>query len=321
MATVTRTIKPAGGGDYTTLAAAYAARKRNLVTAQEIEVWECYAGDVGALPSSLTGFTTSSSYYLKITAAAEARHAGVWDVAKAHSIGAGGAMATDGTARHIKLCCMLIRFTSGSDAMIPYSSNNPADFTVDECVFDFTGTTRHGIYGPANVHNVISYNYAGSGYCYNMSAPFTGCELFNITAIGTGNGFRAASSTTLAKNCVAHGFTDGFVGTFAAGSDYNISSVASDAPGGNSKQGTVQFLDATNKNYHLSAADSAARGAGTNLTASGITTDIDGTTRPAAGAWDAGADHYVAAATSKDPWGKKPWGRYSWNRARWKAAA
>ncbi|HEU6436578.1 MAG TPA: hypothetical protein VE028_03940 [Nitratidesulfovibrio sp.] len=109
-----------------------------------------------------------------------------------------------------------------------------------------------------------------------------------------------------------------------SGSDYNCSDIAGDAPGAHCVTGTVQFKDAANKDFHLAETDTVARGAGVNLTSSGITTDIDGQTRPATGAWDIGADQYVAETppvTERNPWGKKPWARHPWNRARWKAAA
>jgi len=56
---------------------------------------------------------------------------------------------------------------------------------------------------------------------------------------------------------------------------------------------TVQFADATNKDFHLRVGDTAARGNGVNLSGDAnlaFTTDIDNQARPATSAWDIGAD-------------------------------
>jgi hypothetical protein len=50
----------------------------------------------------------------------------------------------------------------------------------------------------------------------------------------------------------------------------------------------------TNNNFHLIAADTTFRGHGTNMTAFGITTDMDGNARPATGSWDIGPYQFGA---------------------------
>jgi len=50
----------------------------------------------------------------------------------------------------------------------------------------------------------------------------------------------------------------------------------------------------TNNNFHLVSGDTTFRGQGTNLTAFGITTDMDGNARPATGAWDIGPYQFGA---------------------------
>jgi len=59
---------------------------------------------------------------------------------------------------------------------------------------------------------------------------------------------------------------------------------------------TVAFVDAANRDLHLSSSDTGARGQGTNLSSDSylpFSTDIDGQSRGST--WDIGADEYVAA--------------------------
>ena len=84
---------------------------------------------------------------------------------------------------------------------------------------------------------------------------------------------------------------------------------------------TELCVNAANNDYHLAAADTVARGAGVNLTASGITTDIDGEARPATGAWDIGADQVAESPTPASSYGsgaklKMMYGAYSQDRKR-----
>jgi hypothetical protein len=66
---VIRKVKPAGGGDYTTLNAFDAAERRDLVAADEIAVAECYpGGNLVTLTAQLrveTGWTTGANNYVE----------------------------------------------------------------------------------------------------------------------------------------------------------------------------------------------------------------------------------------------------------------
>lgn len=324
MATVvTKTIKPAGGGDYTTLAAWEIARRGNLVTRDTIEIAECHNGNCGQFALSVGTWTTDNDRYIHIKAAQGSECKGLPDQTKAHI-----------SLSSISTAVLLNGLTAGSPAgsiifegfyiKQDYDAVGILDDTqaiVKNCLVVCNGNPSFAavrrIY---SAENVIVCN-AGIGFSFNS----TGANASNCTVASCELGFLANSSGYgILKNCLAQGCTDGFSGTFNAASDYNCSNIAGDAPGANSITGTVQFVDSANNDYHLAAADTVARGAGVNLTASGITTDIDGDARPASGAWDIGADQYVAATppvTERDPWGKKPWSRQPWNRARWKAAA
>jgi hypothetical protein len=81
-----KTIKPAGGGDYTNLQAWWNAVK----TAATADQWaECYGGNLGTLDTTGYTFTPDSGHYPRIYAADQ--HIGVLDLAKPH-------VATTGTS-------------------------------------------------------------------------------------------------------------------------------------------------------------------------------------------------------------------------------
>jgi len=143
-------------------------------------------------------------------------------------------------------------------------------------VYGFNGTTSYGIY---------------------LTVANSGAFAYNNTIHNCTNGIMTGNNDTVAKNNIVQGATDGYVNTFATGSDYNISSLVSDTTGGaHDKQAIVQFLSATSgaEDLHLAATDTAAKNSGTDLSADVIlafSTDIDGAARNAAiNAWDIGAD-------------------------------
>lgn len=112
-----------------------------------------------------------------------------------------------------------------------------------------------------------------------------------------GTGLYDAGGTVVARNNIAKSCTDGYLGTFDTGTDYNISDIASDAPGANSFQGSVTFVDEANDDFHLDAGDTVAVGAGTDLSGDAnhpISEDIDGL---AYASWDGvniGSDQFEA---------------------------
>src|SRR3972149_2689414 len=78
--TITKTIKPSGG-DYTSLSAWEAGMQKDLVTADEISVAECYSmSDTTAV--SIDGWTTDATRYIKIYTPISERHDGKWNINK-----------------------------------------------------------------------------------------------------------------------------------------------------------------------------------------------------------------------------------------------
>ena len=301
MATVvTKTIKPSGGGDYTTLAAAYTARARNLVTADEIEDWECYAGNLGALTTG-SALTTNATHYLQIRAASSDRHTGVWSTSKAYIQPPSGERAirvSAASAAFMRVYGLLIEGVAGNDAIYGYRAVSGYNecMLLDGCIVRGPGGTGgyYGVNAIAKMVNCVVYGFDGTGgrgaFLSYVSSAYN-CSFLNCA---TGVYVATAGQATVI-NCLANGCSDGYYGTFNSASDYNVSDISSDAPGANSVTGSVTFVDATNNDYHLSTSDTVARGAGVNLTSSGITDDIDGDARPSSGAWDIGADQTPVA--------------------------
>ena len=69
---------------YTSLSAWEAARQRDLVAANQIEVARIEGTWTNAdtAPLSISGWTTDATRYIRIYTAPEARHAGVWDTGR-----------------------------------------------------------------------------------------------------------------------------------------------------------------------------------------------------------------------------------------------
>ena len=313
-AVVTKTIKPAGGGDYTTLAA-WATARLGVALVDTIERAECYAGNCGGM-SMPSGTSTDATSRVEIVAAASARHAGVWDATKAM----GGVLSS--VVDNIALLASGMLLDGGAGAAIENTAALGDEWVARGCVIrsvPASASSYGGARGRVRLESCLLYSDAATpqlGRGAYVSSAY-GC-----TAVGFYRGFAPYSGALVVKDCLTQGCADGFYGTTDAASDYNISDIAGDAPGTHSKTGVVAFKDAAAKDYHLAAADTVARGAGVNLTASGITTDIDGDARPATGAWDIGADQVAESPTptpggGRKPWGRDPWGRPAWGRAAW----
>ena len=93
----------------------------------------------------------------------------------------------------------------------------------------------------------------------------------------------------------------GFVGTFAAGSDYNAEDDGNGLPGAHSRSGpTFTFVNAALSDVHLAPTDTGARDFGLSNPLPGwFTDDIDGL--PRSGAWDIGADEAGIAPPDTNP--------------------
>lgn len=131
----------------------------------------------------------------------------------------------------------------------------------------------------------------------SASAPILNVYNNSIINISTGIYVGNAGATVCVKNNIFNDVVADVVGIDVA--DTNLTNIAEAASGMNGKgtgnvfNTSLTFANDAAYDYHLSASDTAAINAGTDLS-SIFTTDIDGVTRT--GTWDIGADEYVAAA-------------------------
>lgn len=295
------------GGDYTSLSSWESAVQADLVTADKIEVAECYDDWPSGLSGKLAinGSTTSSTQYLKVTVASGHRHNGTPGSGFFH---VNTSVATQTLRLNDPYCVIewvdcFYNNTSGTDGRA-YFDDDATGSTARNCIFRSAYTD-------------------GSTINYCAQASTTGALFYNCLIIGGYNGLRTSGTvynsvitgavvgvfrlpTALYRNCVSYGNS-----TTAWGSgsyDANCSNNATDnstddtpnAASGVTSVTSSDFVNAASNDFHL-AAGSALIGAGVNLYST-FTTDIDGDTWPSAGAWDIGFDYYTGgAATSLPP--------------------
>jgi hypothetical protein len=91
--------------------------------------------------------------------------------------------------------------------------------------------------------------------------------------------------------------TDPFYGTFTDNDTYNDYNATSNSGSTNGTHDKINqiflYVTASGKDFHLANFDTAARDAGTDLSADAnvpFSTDIDRQVRPVGGTWDIGAD-------------------------------
>ena len=324
---VTKTIKPGGGGDYTTLEAAEAALQSNLVTADQQLVLECYAGNVGLLEFTPGAWTVDATRNIVVTVHPSARHAGVYSTSgKAYLSG-------DLTAGPIEIQCGIVNFpnytviewlqieqTANESNVRGISNNNSIGCHIRYNIVkpNPASTTNWsagaaGIYGGTDVAG-NNYIYNNIVYGWNIITGNAGITTvnhasgktycYNNTVVGCDIGIKDTYNGIVAKNNLCSGNTTDFSSAFGTGSDYNASSDTS-APGASARiSQTFTFANAGSKDYHLASGDAGAKTYGADLSADGnlaIAYDIDGQARSAP--FDIGADQYVSAT----PPGRAAW--------------
>jgi hypothetical protein len=273
----------------------------NLVCAKKSAVamidgaWS--AADVSAV--TLSGWTTGATNYIRIYTAPAARHTGTWSAQKYSLTGAltisTGYVQLDGLQLNVA--------ARGSVRALQVStsvSNSASDVRISNTIVKpstISGSTNRGISvrgGKVKLWNNIVYNFTGTGTSaieLEISGPTVWA--YNNTVYNCNAGYKVTAGTFTAKNNVASACADGFAGTFNTASDYNLSSLAADAPGAHSRNSSpLMLVNPTTGNLHLNpSTDGAAIGTAADLsmdTALSFQTDIDGDARVTS--WDMGAD-------------------------------
>lgn len=316
--TVIKSIIPAGGGDYTSLADWVAARKGNIVVRDTVEVAEVYGGgSVGGLHLIRGDWTVDSTHYPIIRAATGQGHVGIFDTNKAYitgtdpddlsveievgftrfglgisvqpngnpgtmiSLGFGGAAVTPSILFEGAICR-----SATNDPMMSFSQNNAGNpYTLRNCVFYKSGNAEVLSSGGSATVEVLLYNstvIAGVG----GGAIAVNWQLGTITE--QNNYFRAPTTV----------YDDGGTGTINKGNK-SATSTAEAATAGlrNIAHSTATFTNVTyaTADYHI-ISSSPLKDAGADLTASGVTVDYVGTARPQGSAFDIGAHELIPSA-------------------------
>ena len=315
----TVTVKTSGG-DYTTLAAAIAAEKGDMVSLDRQLTIECYAmEDTTAVSIANADWTTDSTRYILITVPTAERHEGVWSDSKYRLVVSTGSALQIGN-EYVHLDGLQIRSTNtanyatslyvGSTATTGgtvYVRNcilrGNSDSYLGGCFETYSGTFtvyfyNNLFYGADRWNGAYGFfiQTAGNYYFYNNS--FAG----NHTALRQSNG------TIVLVNNLFTGNTNMVSGTvtLAAGTDYNRTSSAAlgytVTGAGNTHDAvsqTFSFVDAVAFNWHLAVADAGAKDLGVSDPGSGLySTDIDGQSR--SGAWSVGMDEYPSATRRRN---------------------
>lgn len=329
MANVTKTVK-SSGGDYTSLNAALAGMSGNLTTdcggsgGAGILTIECYAMNDTTDADTGTGYTTSSSYYINITSPSSERHAGVWSTSKYRLVCSnsyGGALTLQ--ENYVKVTYLQIH---NSNADRPAGINCPTTLTDNANLitiaynlikvspsgnqygYKSAPIRTVGDYIDTRIYNNILYDGRSGNddsYGINISSFGSSNLIYNNTIANCETGVYSDNNNTVTlKNNIFTSCDVPATGTYAAGTDYNVTDHDSMhytvTGGGNSHDHTSHtftFTDSDNDNYHLGSTDTGAIDLGVSDPGSGLfSDDIDGESR--SGSWDCGADEYVSAGGS-----------------------
>jgi hypothetical protein len=302
----TRTVKPGGGGDYSSLSLWEPDTDNDLVTAAAGELAECYAGS-DAISASLTisGATTNSTYYREVRAASGAEAKMPWgSTSDTYVLSTSTAMASlltvdEDYARVVSIQVDHLSTSTNQTALRLNVVSGPKYAVGCYARSAGTGTTSAAFYATGSTGTVYFINCVATASLMGIRIVRTALA-YNCTVVGCATGITREGGTATAKNClVSDASTACFSGTFGASSVTNASSDAT-APGTGSRTSqTFTFVNAAGGDYHLASGDAGAKNFGTDLSADAsyaFSTDFDGQTR--SGSWDIGADEYIAAGGS-----------------------
>jgi len=299
----------------------------------------CTGGTADTTAVDIAGWTTDSTRYIKIwTDPSESyRHDGKWNTSK-YRITSNAYFATVNNNNEARIDLWLDGLQiensreneSGAAGAGLWSYQDYIfNITVSNCIIRNTasspcvgsgvtvydaatsGTTYFKCYNNI-VYGFSNSSYGGAGIRYHVvgSGATRHAIVYNNTLYGNFYNLSLIPDWTSdtvyfrSKNNLLYAHASGgadFYRTDSAGTwdvENDLSSDATSLDTSHRNQ-TVAFVDAANRDLHLSSSDTAARGQGTNLSSDSylpFSTDIDGQDRGGSGAvWDIGADEYVAA--------------------------
>lgn len=314
--TITKTIKPSGG-DYTSLSAWEAGMQKDLVTADEISVAECYSmEDTTAV--TIDGWTTDATRYVKIYTPTAERHGGKWNTGKYRLVttGAwvGGLYLLED---NVRMDGLQVEATGTGEQNMGIRLVGGGVFWISNCILRSTGAEPEaglyllGITSGATVHlrNTVLYDWRYGLYFDSYGTVINGTiynnTILHCTKVTNPHGIyianSAAGNNLRFKNNICNGNTTDYFIQDPEETSNNISEDAT-SPDTAYRNKAVTFIDEVNDDFHIAASDTNAKDAGVDLSADTyfpFSDDIDGETR--SGTWDIGADEYVAAGGGGNP--------------------
>ncbi|MEK6532237.1 MAG: right-handed parallel beta-helix repeat-containing protein [Deltaproteobacteria bacterium] len=310
---VIKTIK-SSGGDYTSLSAWEAARNGDLVTADTIEVAECYNfQDTTAV--LISGWVTDPTRYIKIYTPTAERHTGV--AGTGYRLVVASAQPLRVRESHVRIIGLETKaVTAGYSGLV--CDNDTAMEASPYILIDSLLTHDNGAYGvylgrcgstgyPLYLINSIIYKCGNYGILLTSGYAPAIAEIYNCTVCNnTTYGIRKDSSSVVVgvKNCYAGANTTDYSSVSGTWTTFTTNA-SSDTTGTSGLQSIAHstssgayFTNVTagSENYHIGSS-SALKDVGTDLSAT-FTTDIDGATR--SGTWDIGADEITAGGATYD---------------------
>jgi hypothetical protein len=265
---------------------------------------------------TINGWTTDASNYIHIYTTASARHPGKWDETKYRIENSAFASSIDIYSKDVWIDGLQFKHVRNSSTAytINIETTTGGTIKISNNIFwgDFSGScsAARGIDHSSptgiteKIWNNIFYGYKSPGgsdraICH---CAYGAAYIYNNTVYDSTRGFYSPGATyenVTLKNNLVQATSDGYSGTFASDSDYNISNISGDAPGSNSRNSTTaNFVDATNKDFHLLPSDTGARNWGADLSNDATISfqfDIDRQARK--GTWDIGADEARGTVT------------------------
>lgn len=307
------TVDPGGTGDYASLnlaeAANFGAPSANLVADDKYVECTCICTNGAADTTAVTiaGQTTDATRDITITVGEGYRHDGTLPTSgNVYRLVVTGSYAVRSYVDYTDIGWLPIQFTANTDAAIGLGiilcTGNRVHHTIVAVATGGYSTVRC-IRGDDNSAGAseLYYNNIVMGLD-EPAARGIECDAYTVDVLAYNNtvidcsiGFVAflTAGAVYSKNNLAFNCTDCFYGTFHGDSTNNMYSEGTD-PGSNGTSiaayaGGQIFRDYNNNDFHLKQG-SPCIGAGADLSAEGITDDIDGDTRSS---WDVGADEYV----------------------------
>lgn len=318
--TVTSSIGTGGGRTYSTISAWEDATDVNLVTADQVQVGECYNDSAFSEQVVMAGATVDATRYRHLTVAAGHSFVDHADrltnpLRYDQSKGVGIALASgyingiiESTENYFRLSRFQINYTGSNGGSVYFGADN---CLISQCIIESTDTSRAVVNlagassGNCEINNSIVVRRASSSavmisiFVAGLAQNCTFVVPSSISANATCVGASYPSAITY-RNCAFFGFTD--VGTTTGHTYTNCRANDASPPSGvttttydtSTGSGFENTTDAT-RDFRIKST-SALVNAGSATGAPSV--DIVGTSRPQGAAVDIGAWEYSSAAVA-----------------------